>query len=227
MRRALLTICCTLLLAGCTNQAPAFRVTTPPDAGINTPPTDAQLAAHRDDHPGVLTITPNGNHVTGLPYPSLCVRPTGADPSLPVRACTPGSVRSDITQDNIDQTICNPAWSTQTIRPPKDETDALKTAAMHAYGVPPSQRAKTELDHDVPLWLGGSDDVTNFWPQVSDIPNANPPYRNTKDDIEGWLHDGVCQRKVTLAAAQWAIAINWHTAMATLGLPIPQRKTTR
>ena len=29
---------------------------------------------------------------------------------------TPGAVDSDITQDNIDQTICNPDWSTRSIR---------------------------------------------------------------------------------------------------------------
>ena len=224
MRRALLAITCTLALAGCTGQTDTFNPATPPDLGVGAPITDAQYAAHRDDHPGVLTINPNGNHVTGLPYPSLCVRAPGADPTLPARTCTPGSVRSDITQANIDQTICNPAWSTRTIRPPKAETDALKTAVMRAYGVPPAKRKNTELDHAVPLKLAGSDDATNFWAQVSDIPNANPPFRNTKDDIEGWLGDAVCAHKVTLAAAQWAIAINWHTAMATLGLPIPPKR---
>lgn len=228
MRTALLAITCTLALAGCTTNTdyPGFHIGSAPDAGIGVPPTDAQLVSRRIDHPGVLTITPNGNHVTGEPYPSICVRPEGADPTLPVRTCTPGSVRSDITQDTINQTLCNSAWSTRTIRPPQNETDALKTEVMHAYGVAPKLRTKTELDHDVPLELGGSDDVTNFWPQVSDLPNANPPYRNSKDDIEGWLHSAVCAHQVTLAAAQWAIAMNWHTAMETLGLPIPQKKTT-
>lgn len=229
MRRALVVITCTLALSGCTadNGTPAFRVTTPPDVGVSAPYTDAQLAARRVDHPGVLTINPNGNHVTGTPYPSLCTRLPGADPTLPVRTCTPGSVRSDITQATIDQTLCDSHWSTSSIRPPKAETDALKTAVMRAYGVPASKRASTELDHAVPLELGGSDDVTNFWAQVSDIPNARPPYRNTKDNVEGWLHDAVCAHQVTLAAAQWAIAMNWHTAMTTLGLPIPAKKTTR
>jgi len=201
-----------------------FPYRIPPDVGVPAPVTNDVYVAHRDDHPGVLTVTPNGAHVTGLPYPSLCVRPPGADPRLPVRTCTPGSVRSDITQANIDQTLCNSAWSTSLIRPPKAETDALKTVVMRAYGVPASLRYKTELDHAVPLELAGSDDVTNFSAEISDIPNGKPAYRNTKDDIEGWLHDAVCQRKVSLAAAQWAIGINWTTAMETLGLPVPPKR---
>jgi len=36
----------------------------------------------------------------------------------PAHATTPGLVNPDITQANIDQTICNPQWSTKSIRPP-------------------------------------------------------------------------------------------------------------
>jgi hypothetical protein len=125
-------------------------------------------------------------------------------------------VRDDIT--DINATICNPNWRTGAIRPPQGETDSLKTIAMHAYGIPPNQRPRVELDHLIPLELLGSDDITNLSPEVSDIPNARPPFRNTKDGVEGRLHAAVCAHQVTLAAAQWAIAVNWVTAEANLGL---------
>jgi hypothetical protein len=218
VNRILAALAMLMALAGCAaapHTAPPPLFTVAPDAGITAPLTDQRIA-----EPGspVLTVHPNANHVTGLPYPSLCVRRPGDDPRLPVKACTPGSVRDDITQDNIGQTICNKDWSTDTIRPPKPETDRLKTIVMRAYGVSESQRARTELDHAVPLWLGGSNDVTNFQAQVSDIPNARPPFRNTKDDTETRLHTAVCTHQVTLAAAQWAIAVDWTTAETTLGL---------
>lgn len=222
MTRILAAPALLMALAGCAtplHTAPPPLFTAAPDAGITAPLTNWQInAARTEPGPPVLTIHPDGAHVTGLPYPSLCIRRPGDDPRLPVRTCTPGSVRDDITQGNIGQTICNKNWSTDTIRPPKAETDRLKTAVMRAYGVPESQRVRTELDHAVPLWLGGSNDVTNFQAQISDIPNARPPFRNTKDDTETRLHDAVCSHQVTLAAAQWAIAVDWTTAETTLGL---------
>jgi hypothetical protein len=53
----------------------------------------------------------------------------------PAHATTPGLVNPDITQANIAQTICNPQWSTKSIRPPTSLTNPLKQqqlAAMHA-----------------------------------------------------------------------------------------------
>ncbi|MEU6582387.1 hypothetical protein [Nocardia sp. NPDC046763] len=41
---------------------------------------------------------------------------------------------------------------------------------------------------------------------------------NPKDPIENTLNAAVCGRKVTLAAAQAAIAADWTTALASLGL---------
>jgi hypothetical protein len=208
----------TAVLTGCgpaAGQVSEFESTAAPDAGITAPLTNQQInAARTEPGPPVLTVATNGAHVTGLPYPTACIHLPGDDPKLPTRVCTPGSVRGDIT----DATICAKGWSTDTIRPPKAETDRLKTAVMRAQGVPESQRASTELDHLVPLELGGSNDVTNFWAQPSDIPGARPAWRNTKDRIEGDLRDAVCSHQVTLAAAQWAIAVNWATAETTLGL---------
>jgi hypothetical protein len=61
------------------------------------------------------------------------------------------------------------------------------------------------------LELGGSNDATNLWPE-------KPPTPNPKDKVEQVLNHGVCDGRVSLAAAQLAIARDWLTAESTLGL---------
>jgi hypothetical protein len=50
----------------------------------------------------------------------------------PVR--TPGVTNPDIMQDNIGETICNPGWSTKSIRPPASYTNILKVEQIREYG---------------------------------------------------------------------------------------------
>jgi hypothetical protein len=69
----------------------------------------------------------------------------------------------------------------------------------------------SELDHLVPPELGGSNDITNLWPEAGRVPNP-------KDKVENALNRAVCAGKVSLAAAQNAIASDWLTARARLGL---------
>jgi hypothetical protein len=53
--------------------------------------------------------------------------------------------------------------------------------------------------------------VANLWPEVGKIPNP-------KDSVENALHKAVCAGKVSLSAAQQAIALNWQTAESVLGI---------
>ncbi|MEY9908093.1 hypothetical protein ABIA35_004326 [Catenulispora sp. MAP12-49] len=126
---------------------------------------------------------------------------------VPDRSCTPGAVQDAVTQSNIDSTICTTGYTTK-IRPAASATDKIKHALYTAYGVPDS--TKSELDHLVSLELGGSNDTTNLWPEPGSLPNP-------KDTVENALHKAVCAHKVTLAAAQQAIATNWTTALAVTG----------
>jgi hypothetical protein len=59
----------------------------------------------------------------------------------------------------------------------------------------------------VSLELGGSNDITNLWPEVGKIPNP-------KDAVENKLHDEVCTGTITLVTAQEEIAKDWQ-AVAT------------
>jgi hypothetical protein len=128
---------------------------------------------------------------------------------LPDPRCTPGSIDPAVTQATIHKTICVTGY-TKKVRPSSSKTDRFKyKVAYVAYGTP--RREKTELDHLVSLELGGSNDAANLWPE-------NPPTPNPKDKVENALHRAVCDGRVTLAAAQRAIARDWLTAESDLGL---------
>lgn len=161
-------------------------------------------------------------HVTGA-YPASCPRQPGADVRLPVSSCTPGDTLPGVDAAHLTVTICDPTW-VENQRPPAAETDRVKDAAMLAYGIPPAEKPITELDHLVPLSLGGSSDVRNLWPEVSDKPGKG--LHNTKDELELRLHAAVCKGTVQLSAAQAALATNWTTAAQVLKLPETPPATT-
>jgi hypothetical protein len=128
---------------------------------------------------------------------------------LPDRSCTPGSIDPAVTQRDIRSTICRAGWTAR-VRPPESQTERAKYhVAYPAYHIPLS--VQSELDHLVPLELGGSNDITNLWPEVGRIPNP-------KDSVENALNHAVCNGRVSLAAAQNAIASDWLTAEARLGI---------
>ena len=145
-------------------------------------------------------------HVTGTITGQCHYRDKG---QLPDPRCTPGSIDPAVTQANLRSTICRTGY-TRTVRPPESQTERFKfQVAYPAYGDPHSER--TELDHLVSLELGGSNDATNLWPET-------PPTPNPKDKVENALNRAVCSGRVTLAAAQNAIASDWLTAEKKLGL---------
>jgi hypothetical protein len=144
--------------------------------------------------------------VTGTIHSHCSYRDHG---QLPDPRCTPGSIDPHVTQADIRSTICKKGW-TSTVRPPESQTERFKyDVAYPAYRTPKSVR--TELDHLVPLELGGSNDATNLWPEY-------PPTPNPKDKVEDALNAAVCEGHVSLTAAQDAIAADWLTAEKKLGL---------
>src|SRR5579875_238291 len=132
---------------------------------------------------------------------------------LPDPVCTPGSIDPAVTQKDIRSTICKKGW-TATVRPPESQTEYAKYhVAYPAYHL--KQSGVSELDHLVPLELGGSNDITNLWPEAGKQPNP-------KDKVENALNHAVCDGRVSLAAAQNALASDWITAEAKLGLTHPR-----
>jgi hypothetical protein len=125
---------------------------------------------------------------------------------LPDAACTPGAIDSAVTQDNLASTICRKGY-TATVRPPASNTGAFKHRSLLAYGMRYTPTA--EYDHLISLELGGTNTVSNLWPE----PNAAgaSTVNNPKDLVEDHLHQAVCAGQVTLEAAQQAIATDWTT----------------
>jgi hypothetical protein len=145
-----------------------------------------------------------------MPAPGTCHYGASAEGALPDSVCTPGAVNTAVTQSNIQSTICTTGYTT-VVRPPESITEPEKFQSMSAYSSP-GTASYYEYDHLVPLELGGSSDVRNLWPE----PYAGGSY--IKDGVEARLNHVVCSGQVSLAAAQQAIAMNWTTAEAVLGV---------
>jgi hypothetical protein len=89
------------------------------------------------------------------------------------------------------------------------QTDTFKfSEAYPAYSI--AAGTTSELDHLIPLELGGANDAANLWPEVGPLPNP-------KDHVENALHGAVCSGRVALGTARRAIARNWETALQRLG----------
>jgi len=191
-----------LCLASCS--AAVLSAAAPASGGGNTSASPGANGAASSGH-GLKQVH-DPRRVTGTITGPCTYRDQG---QLPDPRCTPGSIDPAVTQANIHATICRSGY-TKKVRPSASETDRFKfDVAYPAYGDPEAD--KTELDHLVSLELGGSNDATNLWPE-------SPPTPNPKDKVEDALHAAVCDGRVTLAAAQNAIASDWLTAEKTLGI---------
>jgi len=89
----------------------------------------------------------------------------------------------------------------------RDVSESEKDAVYERYGVPhvPYQH---EVDHLVSLELGGSNAISNLWPE----PYAGRWGARTKDVLEDRLHDLVCSGTIGLRYAQRIEARNWVAA---------------
>jgi hypothetical protein len=89
----------------------------------------------------------------------------------------------------------------------RDVPESEATAVYDRYHVAHVPYAH-EVDHLVSLELGGSNAITNLWPE----PYAGRWGAHTKDAIENKLRDLVCAGRLSLADAQHREATNWVAA---------------
>jgi hypothetical protein len=83
-----------------------------------------------------------------------------------------------------------------------------KHAVEREYGMAERPYGRTlEIDHIVSLELGGSNDISNLFPERA-------PGYHAKDRLENRLHSKVCSGAMSLAAAQRRIAANWPSLYA-------------
>jgi hypothetical protein len=132
--------------------------------------------------------------------------------SLPLRPnlqLTPGAIGS------LDRAkVCQVGYSA-TVR---KTSDTLKARVYRAYGLVNQAGLDFEIDHLVPLSLGGADTQKNLWPQSY---LTMPWNAHVKDRLELYLHDQVCtKRTLTLLQAQRLFQNDWIKAYQVfLGQP--------
>jgi hypothetical protein len=82
---------------------------------------------------------------------------------------------------------------------------------MAEYGLPAGPHPDFEIDHLIPLGIGGADSDANLWPEPRR--SIEPQWNvETKDRLEWKLRDLVCSGQLDVVAAQRAIADDWVEA---------------
>lgn len=129
---------------------------------------------------------------------------------LPDPRCTPGAINPQVTVDILTDS----AYGTKCIRN-KTTSETKKKQVYSWYGLkrPIHNTGETqvcELDHLVPLELGGADTLDNLWPQCGPSEaKLRERYFKKKDLVENFLAAQVKQGRMTLKEAQEGIATDW------------------
>lgn len=133
---------------------------------------------------------------------------------LPDKNCNPGAINPSVTLAVIQ----NKRFTTKCLRNQATTTEA-KESIYSWYGLskPTRNRGPTqtcELDHIIPLELGGADTLDNIWPQCGPKSvGLNERFFKEKDIVENLLTDRVRNGDMNLTAAQIGIANDWAQYM--------------
>jgi len=133
--------------------------------------------------------------------------------SLPDPACTPGAVFASATPAQI----CVSGYTARV----RNVSETLKSSIYAAYGIGSHAAGSYEVDHLVPLELGGSNARANLWPERA-------PGFGRKDGLENTYHAAVCNGTLGLPVAQRRLARNWlrYAPRAPKPTPRPAPKPT-
>jgi hypothetical protein len=122
-------------------------------------------------------------------------------------------LNADVTEQTIGQTICISGY-TKAVRPATSYTNGVKARLLREAEIDQSQASSYELDHIVPLALGGHPrKLSNLMLQPWDGPQG----AHMKDILEVRLQKLVCHGKVALTDAQICIAQNWEACAVRYG----------
>jgi hypothetical protein len=185
-----------------------------------------------DSEPETTTTT-SPPVVTSSPEPPTTVQPAIPTPDsphdekngyavVPRHDVTPGAIDGDVTQGNIQRTICDDSWVDGRM-PPPSYTTPTKTKQIAVYGYSTYAIENFELDHLVPVGLGGDPTaLANLWPQPWESREAKLVPRGwgaeTKNELEASLRQAVCSGRTSLQEAQTAIAGDWVAVANRYGI---------
>ena len=112
-----------------------------------------------------------------------------------------------VTQETIWTTVCIPGW-TKRARPPSSYARRIKAALIREFDIPKEMMSQFELDHRIPLGLGGApSDPANLELQPWDEAVE-------KDRKEACLARAVCASALALEEARRRIWANWRNVGA-------------
>jgi hypothetical protein len=118
----------------------------------------------------------------------------------PDKRCSPGAYYAGLTK----AVICSSSFHTSDVR---NVPESEKHAVEVEYGMTPKSYGRTlEIDHIVSLEIGGSNDISNLFPEKA-------PGYHVKDKLENKLHALVCSGAMSLRTAQVGIASKLASAL--------------
>jgi 5-methylcytosine-specific restriction endonuclease McrA len=137
-------------------------------------------------------------------------KPAGVPSNVPMpnRTLTPGASLAGVTASQV----CTSGWASAH----RSVSSAEKSAVYAEYGIASHAPGSYEVDHLIPLELGGSNSESNLWPE----PYGASDGASAKDGLEDLLHAEVCAGNLTLRKAQREIAANWYAAWIAAGKPV-------
>lgn len=146
--------------------------------------------------------------LVGFLFLAGCAKPQPI-PIRPDPGITPGAIATLDTSK-----VCQSGYS-KTVR---HTSAALKLRVYRAYGLASQPRADFEVDHLIPLSLGGADAERNLWPESY---TTKPWNAHVKDRLEVYIHNRVCVRHtMTLLEGQRLFQQDWTKAYTDyLGKP--------
>lgn len=130
-------------------------------------------------------------------------------PIVPDLKLTPGDSFAVTVQD-----LCVPGYTKKVRNVPAE----MKREVYEEYGVTSHGSGDYEVDHLIPLELGGSNSIKNLWPESH---RTLPWNAQVKDRLEGKLHELVCSGQLDLKTAQQAMTADWIGAYKLYVSPNP------
>lgn len=173
-----------LCAAGCTH------VPTTPESQ-SAPVTSPEVAVRKSS-------------AVGAPFRSAAEDPKDGPCINTTHGCI--ALNPDVDEDTIDGTICVSGY-TKSVRPATSYSNGVKKKLMREAGIDGARIGDYELDHIVPLALGGHPrKLSNLMLQQWDGQHG----AKIKDILEARLQSLVCHGKLDLTDAQVCIAQDWE-----------------
>jgi hypothetical protein len=164
--------------------------------GVSADVAEDDIASPADEATAqeALTKTPN-TQTAPLTPPSTKGGPAYLYPNP---SLTPGAV---LTTDA--STICTPGYASSV----RNVSAATKKQVYAEYGASyPQSTGAYEVDHFIPLEIGGSNDIKNLWLE----PATPMPGFHQKDQFENFEHGQVCNGTISAAEAQRRMVSDWY-----------------